>query len=143
MDILLVEDSPGDVPLTLEVFQDANPSVGLHVAQDGTEAMSVLRREGSHANAPRPDLILLDLNMPKIHGRQVLSAVKSDETLRRIPILILTTSEADADIEKSYQLSANCYLRKPVELDSFEALVRGINDFWLNDHLANFETQQV
>jgi two-component system, chemotaxis family, response regulator Rcp1 len=132
MEILLVEDSPGDVRLTLEVFRDTNPSVGLHVAEDGTEAMSFLRREGSHASAPRPDLILLDLNMPKMDGRQVLAAVKGDENLRLIPILILTTSEADADIAKSYQLSANCYLRKPVDFGTFEDLVRGINDFWLN-----------
>jgi chemotaxis family two-component system response regulator Rcp1 len=132
MDILLVEDSPGDVRLTLEVFQDTNPSVGLHIAKDGTEAMSFLRKEGVHANVPRPDLILLDLNMPKMDGRQVLTLVKTDENLRLIPIIVLTTSGATEDIATSYKLHANCYLQKPVQLDSFEDLVRGINDFWLN-----------
>jgi two-component system, chemotaxis family, response regulator Rcp1 len=140
MDILLVEDSPGDVRLTLEVFRDANPSVVLHVAKDGTEAMSFLGRKGSYMNASRPDIILLDLNMPKMDGRQVLAAVKNDETLRTIPIIVLTTSEADADVAKSYQLSANCYLRKPVELEAFEGLVKGINDFWVT--MATFPSSK-
>ena len=129
--VLLVEDSPGDVRLTQEAFRDANPSVALHVASDGVEAMAFLRREGGHARAPRPDLILLDLNLPKMDGREVLVLIKEDPNLRTIPTVILTTSDAEADIVKSYQLRANCYLSKPVQLDAFESLVKSINDFWL------------
>jgi CheY-like chemotaxis protein len=129
--VLLVEDSPGDVRLTQEAFRDANMSIKLHVATDGVEAMAFLRREGPHASAPRPDLILLDLNLPKMDGRQVLALVKEDADLKTIPTVILTTSEAEVDIVKSYQLQANCYLSKPVQLDEFEGLVRSINDFWL------------
>jgi chemotaxis family two-component system response regulator Rcp1 len=102
------------------------------VATDGVEAMTFLRREGIHANAPRPDLILLDLNLPKMDGREVLAHIKADDTLKTIPTVILTTSDAEADIVKSYQLQANCYLSKPVQLDVFESLVGSINDFWLN-----------
>jgi chemotaxis family two-component system response regulator Rcp1 len=131
MDVLLVEDSPGDVRLTLEAFRDADPSHRLHVVTDGTEAMAFLRREGAHVLAPRPDLILLDLNVPKMDGRQVLAAIKADESLKLIPTVILTTSDAEADIVKSYQLQANSYLCKPVELSAFEALVKSINDYWL------------
>lgn len=131
MHVLLVEDSPGDVRLTREALRDANVSLELHVAPDGVEAMSFLRREGAHANAPRPDLILLDLNLPRMDGREVLSLIKADDALRSIPTIILTTSEAEADIVKSYQLRANSYLSKPVELDRFENLVKSINDFWL------------
>ena len=129
--VLLVEDSPGDVRLTQEAFRDANRSIQLHVANDGVEAMAFLRREGRHAQAPRPDLILLDLNLPKMDGREVLSHIKSDDNLKSIPTVILTTSDAEADIVKSYQLRANCYLTKPVQLDAFEALVKSVNDFWL------------
>jgi two-component system, chemotaxis family, response regulator Rcp1 len=132
MEVLLVEDSPGDVRLTQEAFRDANPSIRLHVATDGVEAMTFLRREGIHADAPRPDLILLDLNLPKMDGREVLAHIKADDTLKTIPTVILTTSDAEADIVKSYQLQANCYLSKPVQLDVFESLVGSINDFWLN-----------
>ena len=132
MEVLLVEDSPGDVRLTQEAFRDANPSIRLHVATDGVEAMTFLRREGIYANAPRPDLILLDLNLPKMDGREVLARIKEDHTLKTIPTVILTTSDAEADIVKSYQLQANCYLSKPVQLDVFESLVGSINDFWLN-----------
>jgi len=131
MEVLLVEDSPGDVRLTQEAFRDANPSIRLHVATDGVEAMTFLRREGIHANAPRPDLILLDLNLPKMDGREVLAHIKEDDNLKTIPTVILTTSDAEADIVKSYQLQANCYLSKPVQLDVFESLVGSINDFWL------------
>jgi chemotaxis family two-component system response regulator Rcp1 len=131
IEVLLVEDSPGDVRLTQEAFRDANRSVHLHVAADGIEAMEFLRKEGAHANAPRPDLILLDLNLPKMDGREVLAHIKEDETLKTIPTVILTTSDAEADIVKSYELQANCYLTKPVQLDAFEALVKSINDFWL------------
>jgi len=130
-DVLLVEDSPGDVRLTLEAFRDANTLVNLHVATDGADAMAFLRRRGSHVDAPRPDLILLDLNLPKMDGREVLAHIKEDENLKTIPTVILTTSEAEADIVKSYQLRANCYLTKPVQLDEFEGLVKSINDFWL------------
>ena len=132
-EILLVEDSPGDVRLTQEAFRDANLSIHLHVASDGVEAMAFLRREGVHARAPRPDIILLDLNLPKMDGREVLAHIKGDENLKTIPIVILTTSEAEVDIVKSYQLRANCYLSKPVQLDEFERLVKSINSFWLTD----------
>ena len=129
--VLLVEDSPGDVRLTREAFRDADTSIELHVATDGVEAMNFLRRTGVHAAAPRPDLILLDLNLPKMDGREVLAAIKADDDLRTIPTVILTTSDAEADIVRSYQLQANCYLSKPVQLDAFESLVQSINDFWL------------
>ena len=129
--ILLVEDSPGDVRLTQEAFREADPSILLHVAYDGADAMAFLKRKGSREGAPRPDLILLDLNLPKMDGREVLGLIKDDERLKRIPTVILTTSHAEADVTTSYQLQANCYLTKPVQLDVFEELVRSINDFWL------------
>ena len=129
--VLLVEDSPGDVRLTQEAFRDANMSVQLHVASDGVEAMAFLRKEGAHVHAPRPDLILLDLNLPKMDGREVLANIKKDESLKTIPTVILTTSAAEGDIVKSYQLQANCFLSKPVQLDAFLGLVKSINDFWL------------
>jgi len=129
--VLLVEDSPGDVRLTREAFHDADRSIRLHVASDGLEALAFLRRDGPHAGAPRPDLILLDLNLPKIDGCEVLAQIKEDDHLKMIPTLILTTSDSEDDITKCYQLQANCYLSKPVRLESFESLVRCINDFWL------------
>jgi len=129
--VLQVEDNPGDVRLTQEAFRDTNMSVHLHVASDGVEALAFLRNEGAHIHAPRPDLILLDLNLPKMDGREVLAHIKQDENLKAIPTVILTTSEAEADIAKSYQLQANCYLSKPVRLDAFQSLVKSINDFWL------------
>jgi CheY-like chemotaxis protein len=131
IEILLVEDSPGDVRLTQEAFRDANRSHRLHVASDGADAMAFLRREGHHSNAPRPDFILLDLNLPKMDGREVLAQIKADESLKMIPTVILTTSQEKADIAKSYQLQANCFLTKPVQLEAFESLVRSIDDFWL------------
>jgi two-component system, chemotaxis family, response regulator Rcp1 len=131
MEVLLVEDSPGDVRLTKEAFAAANVAVHLHVATDGVEAMAFLRREGVYASAPRPDLTLLDLNMPRMDGRQVLAEIKKDEKLKTLPIVILTTSDSEGDIAKSYQLHANCYLCKPVQLSAFESLVKSINDFWL------------
>jgi CheY-like chemotaxis protein len=131
MEVLLVEDSPGDVRLTQEAFREANRHIRLHVASDGVEAMAFLRREGAQRDAPRPDIILLDLNLPKLDGREVLALIKADQDLKTIPTVILTTSEAEADIVKSYQLQANCYLSKPVQFDAFESLVRSINDFWL------------
>lgn len=129
--VLLVEDSPGDVRLTQEAFHDANRAIHMHVASDGVEAMAFLRREGPHIHAPRPDLILMDLNLPKMDGREVLAHIKEDGSLKLIPTVILTTSVAEADIKKSYELQANCYLSKPVQLEEFESLVRSINDFWL------------
>lgn len=130
-EVLLVEDSPGDVRLTQEAFREANAGLHLHIATDGVEAMTFLKQEGNRANAPRPDLILLDLNLPKMDGREVLAQIKGNATLKTIPTIILTTSEAETDIARSYQLQANCYLTKPVELDSFESLVKSINEFWL------------
>jgi chemotaxis family two-component system response regulator Rcp1 len=131
INVLLVEDSPGDVRLTQEAFRDANTSVHLHVASDGVEAMAFLTHRGAYSDAPRPDLTLLDLNMPKMDGRQVLAHIKADDDLKTIPIVILTTSAAEEDIAKCYKLQANCYLTKPVELNAFENLVKSINDFWL------------
>jgi chemotaxis family two-component system response regulator Rcp1 len=131
INVLLVEDSPGDVRLTREAFRETNGAVVLHVASDGVEAMAFLRREGANAAAPRPDFILLDLNLPRMDGREVLEHIKRDPGLLTIPTVILTTSEADADVLRSYELNANAYLKKPVTLEAFEGLVRSINDFWL------------
>jgi chemotaxis family two-component system response regulator Rcp1 len=131
VNVLLVEDSPGDVRLTREAFREANGSVLLHVASDGVEAMAFLRRAGEYRDSPRPDFILLDLNLPRMDGREVLAHIKADASLRMIPTVILTTSDADADVLKSYELNANAYLRKPVTLEAFENLVKSINDFWL------------
>jgi CheY-like chemotaxis protein len=131
IEVLLVEDSPGDVRLTREAFSEVNSSIHLHVAADGQEAMAFLRREGVHARAPRPSIILLDLNLPKMDGREVLAQIKGDSNLKTIPIVILTTSNSQLDVERGYQLQANCYLSKPVQLDAFESLVKSINDFWL------------
>lgn len=129
--VLLVEDSPGDIRLTREAFRDANNSIQLNVANDGIEAMAFLRREGRYADAPRPDLILLDLNLPKMDGREVLAYIKEDQGLKTIPTVILTSSEAESDVVKSYQLQANCYLSKPMHFEAFHNLVKSINDFWL------------
>jgi|ERR1700674_4339159 len=129
--VLLVEDSPGDVRLTQEAFRDANRDIHLHVAPDGMEAMAFLKQQEAHVRAPRPDLILLDLNLPKMDGREVLARIKKDDSLKMIPTVILTTSDAEVDIARSYQLQANSYLSKPVQLDVFENLVRSINDYWL------------
>ena len=131
IEVLLIEDSPGDVRLTQEAFRDANKDIRMHVACDGVDAMAFLRREGVHADAPRPDLILLDLNLPRMDGREVLAHIKENESLKLIPTVILTTSDAEADIVHSYALQANCYLSKPVQLAAFESLVKSINDFWL------------
>jgi two-component system, chemotaxis family, response regulator Rcp1 len=140
-EVLLVEDSPGDVRLTKEAFLAANRQARLHVVSDGVEAMAFLNRSGHHSGAPRPDLILLDLNLPKMDGREVLARIKASDALKTIPTVILTTSEVESDVVRSYQLKANCYLRKPVHLDAFDVLVGSINEFWLNkaklppDHL--------
>src|SRR6202167_4504539 len=132
IEVLLVEDSPGDVRLTREAFKDAKVLINLHVASDGTEAMAFLKREGGHTNAPRPDLILLDLNLPKKDGREVLGEIKESPTLKSIPVVILTTSASDADILKSYLLHANCYITKPVDLKGFLNVVKSIDNFWLS-----------
>jgi two-component system, chemotaxis family, response regulator Rcp1 len=129
--LLLVEDNPGDVRLTQMAFRTADPSVDLHVASDGVEAMAFLNQEGAFSASPRPDLILLDLNLPRMDGREVLAQIKTDPSLKLIPTVILTTSDAEADIVSSYQLQANCYLNKPVQWDSFQSLVTSIHDFWL------------
>jgi len=129
--VLLVEDSPGDVRLTREAFQQANNSIHLLVVSDGVEALAFLRREGTQVHAPRPDIILLDLNLPKMSGHEVLAHIKNDESLRGIPVIVLTISGAEADIEKAYQLQASCYLNKPLQLSEFESVVRSINEFWL------------
>lgn len=131
LEVLLVDDSAGDVRLTQDAFQSANVAVHMHVASDGVAAMEFLNREGVHAKAPRPDLILLDLNMPRMDGREVLARIKKDDSLKTIPTVILTTSEAEGDIAKSYELHANSYLCKPVQLNAFESLVKSLNDFWL------------
>jgi two-component system response regulator len=132
VEVLLVEDSPGDVRLTREAFKDAKVHINLHVASDGTEAMDFLNREGKHANVPRPDLILLDLNLPKKDGREVLKEIKENPALKSIPVVILTTSSSDADILRSYRLHANCYITKPVGLDGFLEVVKSIDSFWLS-----------
>jgi two-component system, chemotaxis family, response regulator Rcp1 len=130
IEILMVEDNPGDVRLTMEALRESKVRNNLHVAGDGVEAMAVLRREGQHAGAVRPDLILLDLNLPRMDGREVLSAIKSDAKLKTIPVVVLTTSRAEQDVLRSYELQANCYITKPVDLEQFLTVVRSIEDFW-------------
>jgi CheY-like chemotaxis protein len=131
IEILLVEDSPGDARLTREALKDGRIHHNLHVASDGLEALAFLRAQGVHAGAPRPDLILLDLNIPKMDGREVLAEIKADPDLVRIPVVVLTTSKAEEDIARSYDLHANCYIDKPVDLDQFMLVIRAIEDFWL------------
>jgi two-component system, chemotaxis family, response regulator Rcp1 len=132
IEILLIEDNPADVRLTEEAFLEGRVSNHLTVAGDGEEALRILRREGQYADHRRPDLILLDLNLPKLDGRDVLAALKSDPDLRRIPVIVLTTSSAREDIEHTYGLHANCYITKPVEFGEFLKVVRTIEDFWLS-----------
>ena len=131
VEILLIEDNPGDVRLTIEAFKDAKVRNNLTIAADGVEALEILKKAGRYANAPKPDLILLDLNLPLKDGREVLADIKADEALKRIPVVVLTTSHADEDILKSYNLSANCYITKPVDLDQFLKVVKSIESFWL------------
>ena len=131
IEILLVEDNPGDVRLTQEALRDGKVRNHIHVAADGVEALAFLRREGKFADALRPDVILLDLNLPKKDGREVLAEIKTDPDLRRIPVVVLTTSEAEEDILRAYNLYANAYVAKPVDLDKFIAVVKSIEDFWL------------
>jgi len=130
--VLLVEDSPHHVRLMREALSDVNHSIHLHVADDGVEAMAFLRQEGRNADAPRPDLVLLDLNLPRMDGREVLAHIKQDDDLKTIPTIILTTSEMDGDVTASYQLHANAYLRKPMGWDGFVRMVSSLNDFWLS-----------
>ena len=132
INILLVEDNPGDADLAREALSDGKMNNLLQVVDDGEKAMAYLRREGLYRDAPRPDLILLDLNLPKKDGRQVLAEIKSDPGLMRIPVVILTTSRAEEDVLKSYNLHANCYITKPIDLGQFLRVVRSIEDFWLS-----------
>src|SRR6202162_3223103 len=132
LEVLLVEDSPGDVRLTREAFKDAKVHINMHVASDGMQAMAFLNREGEHANAPRPDMILLDLNLPKKDGREVLEEIKESPALKSIPGVILTTSASETDILGSYQHHANCYITKPVDLAGFLKVVKSIDNFWLS-----------
>lgn len=131
IEILLVEDNPGDVRLTQEALKEAKVRNSLHVVEDGVAAMDFLFRRGEYANAPRPDLILLDLNLPRKDGREVLEEIKQDSQLMRIPVVVLTTSRAEEDILRSYNLHANCYVTKPVDLEQFITIVKSIEDFWL------------
>lgn len=131
IEILLVEDNPGDVRLTREALTANKIRNTLHVVADGVQALAFLRKQGKHANAPRPNLILLDLNLPKKDGREVLAEIKGDGNLRRIPVVVLTTSGAEEDILKAYDLNANCYVTKPVNFDSFIQVVKSIESFWV------------
>ena len=131
IEILMVEDNPGDVRLTQEALKDAKVLVTLNVATDGDEALKYLRRQPPYAAATRPDLILLDLNLPKRDGREVLAAIKSDDSLKRIPVVILTTSRAEEDVMRAYQLNVNCYVTKPVDFEQFTRIVQAIEEFWL------------
>lgn len=131
VEILLIEDSPGDVRLTIEALKEAKVLNNLSVATDGVEAMEVLHRKGNHGAKPRPDLILLDLNLPKKDGREVLAEIKADPSLKRIPVVVLTTSRADEDVVRAYDLHANCYITKPVDFKQFIKVVQSIEDFWL------------
>ena len=131
IEILMIEDNPGDVRLTQEALKENKMYNCLHAVGDGVEAMAFLRREGKYADAPRPDLILLDLNLPKKDGREVLAEIKADENLKRIPVVILTSSQAEEDVLRTYNLHANCYVTKPVDLDQFIRVVKSIEEFWL------------
>jgi len=131
VEILLVEDNPGDVRLTKEALHEGKVYSNLHWAKDGVEALEFLRRGGAYREAPRPDIVLLDLNLPKKDGREVLASIKGDPQLKRIPVVILTTSSAEEDVYRSYNLNANCYVTKPVDLDKFLQVIKSIDSFWL------------
>ena len=131
IEILLVEDSPSDTELTLEALRDFTVSNHVSIVEDGVQAMQFLRRQGAYAQAPRPDLIMLDLNLPRKDGREVLAEIKGDDNLKTIPIVVLTTSRAEQDILRAYQLNANCYINKPVDFNQFLEVVRSIESFWL------------
>jgi CheY-like chemotaxis protein len=130
IEILLVEDNPGDIQLTRLALEDNKMSVNLSVVENGVEAIEFLRKEGKYSQAPHPDLVLLDLNLPKKDGREVLAEMKADTILKRIPVVILTTSQAEEDVLRAYNLSANCYITKPVDFDQFVKIVRSIESFW-------------
>jgi len=132
IEVLLVEDNPGDVRLTMEAMRESKVLVNLSVAPDGEEALAFLRKEGPHQKAARPDLILLDLNLPRKDGREVLADIKADAELRRIPVVVLTTSRAEEDILRTYNLHANCFITKPVDLDQFITVVGSIGEFWFS-----------
>ena len=132
VEILLIEDNPGDVRLTIEALKESKIMNNMHVVDDGIEALSFLKKEGIYKDKPRPDLIILDLNLPKKDGREVLGEIKSDDYLKQIPIVILTTSEAEEDIIKSYELHANCYITKPVNMEQFIKVVKSVGDFWFS-----------
>lgn len=131
IDILLVEDNPGDSRLAMEALKESKLRNNLHIVTDGVEAMDFLYKRGKHAQVPRPDLILLDLNLPKKDGREVLAEIKSDPDLKRIPVVILTISKAEEDVLKTYNLHANCFITKPLDLNQFVTVVKSIEDFWL------------
>jgi len=131
IEILLVEDNPGDARLTIEAMREAKVRNRMHVVEDGVEAMEFLRRQGRFGDAPRPDLILLDLNLPRKDGREVLAEVKTDPDLKRIPVVVLTTSRAEEDVLRAYDLHANCYVTKPVDFEQFMRVVREIDEFWV------------
>lgn len=131
VDILLVEDNPGDIRLTKEAFKEGRLNNNLHAVTDGVKAIEFLKQEGEFENAPRPDLILLDLNLPKKDGREVLEVIKADDNLKTIPVIILTTSSSDFDINRAYELHANCYITKPIDFDSFMDVILSIESFWL------------
>jgi two-component system, chemotaxis family, response regulator Rcp1 len=131
IEILLVEDSPSDADLTVDAFSEARVLNNLHWVEDGVEALTFLRRQGQYNNVPRPDLILLDLNMPKKDGREVLAEIKADSKLKRIPVIILTTSAAERDVLKTYELNGNCYVTKPIDVEQFMSVVKLIEAFWL------------
>lgn len=132
IEILLVEDNPGDVRLTTEALKDSKMHNNLSVVEDGVEALAFLRREGKYADAPRPDIILLDLNLPRKSGREVLEEIKQDDELKRIPVVVLTTSQDEHDILATYNLHANCYITKPVDLSRFITIVKNIENFWFS-----------
>ena len=131
VEILLVEDNPGDERLTREALKEGKVYNNLHWVKDGVEALEFLRKKGKYSSTPRPDIILLDLNLPKKDGREVLQEIKSDESLKRIPVVVLTTSKAEEDVLRTYDLHANCYVTKPVDLEKFIVVVRSIDRFWL------------
>lgn len=131
VEILLVDDNPGDARLAVEAFKEAKVRNNVHIVDDGVKAMAFLHREGEYADVPHPDVILLDLNLPKKDGRQVLAEIKADADLKRIPVVILTVSKAEEDILKTYNLHANCYITKPIDLDQFLEVIKSIENFWL------------
>jgi CheY-like chemotaxis protein len=130
IEVLLVEDNPGDAQLTRIALNDGKMCINLSLTEDGVDALAFLRKQGTYAEAPRPDLILLDLNLPRKDGREVLAEIKADPSLRRIPVVVLTTSQSDTDILRAYELAANCFITKPVDFDQFVKIVQTIEDFW-------------